>query len=199
MGKITYTDKENAQTTQTATNQKVSAADMNAIKSSVNELFDVIGWGFYQSGSGGTQTITSTASYLQINGTGTATETSYLPTGLSDVSNLWDTTNHAITPEAVGDTYDLRLDLQVTAKTQSPSRLIVQLDIGGNTSEPTIVINRRAITLDVIPETFSIGFPIFCLSTFKANGGRIFLSVDSGTITLGSRGIFLGRNYAQPL
>ncbi len=140
------------------------------------------GWGNYTDVSSGTQTFNTTPARLQIDG-GT-TLNSYLPRDIRGTSELWDTTNDKILPIAVGDSYNIRLDLPFTAKTGAPASLIMQLDIGGLTSPTNVIITRDISTSKSPPFTVSVGFPIFSLSTFLANGGQFFLSTDTGTVDI---------------
>ena len=163
---------------------------------STDTVTNLLGWGNYRDGetSPATQTFTSTASKLQIDSLGSTTNETYLPVEIRGISSLWDGTNDKITPVAVGDSYDLRIDLTVATKASNPTILTLQLDIGG-TGTPSIVVVSRDIGLSkTAPFTISVGFPIFCLSTFKTNGGDIFLSTDTGSVEISSRGIFLSRN-----
>lgn len=146
-----------------------------------NELYNVSdthGWAYYQDGetSPATQEITTTASYLQIDGAGTSTNTAYLPNG---ISAFWDITNDKITPENIGDAYTIRLDLEVTSKTGSPTLIDLSLDIGGTSSITIPIVERIISTTKTPPYKISVGFPIFCLSSFNTNGGRIFLTTDT--------------------
>ena len=70
---------------------------------------------------------------------------------------------------------------------------MLQLDIGGGAS-PTIVIVQRTIgTGKTPPYPVSVGFPFYSLATFKANGGQLFFSTDTGTVTVSSRTISIFR------
>lgn len=155
------------------------------------------GWGYYQDAATtpATLSITTTPSVIQIDGGGSANNTSYLPREIRGSGQLWDTTNDLITPIRVGDAYDIRLDLTVSGSTGAPTYLELQLDIGG-TSSPTNVIASRAITVYKTPPfDISIGFPIFCLTTFVTNGGQLFLNTDTGTATISNRAILISRNF----
>lgn len=197
MSKVQYTDKTNAQSTATPTTQKVSAADMNELKAAINALYDERGWGYYQDDDSTQQTITTSEQKLTIDTLGSSTNTDYLPTGLTNVSTFWDSDNNKITPEAIGDGYDVRLDMDIDSKSGNPGTLTVQLDIGGQ-STPTIVINERSVSLSKTPPyKISVGFPIFTLATFVTNGGQLFLSTDSGSIVIGERGVLVKRDYAS--
>lgn len=165
------------------------------------ELYDVGGWGFYADAetTPTTQTITTTPSILQIDGGGATSESGYLPYQIRGVSELWDTTNNKITPIGLGDSYDVRLDLEITGKSGSPTIIDLVLDIGaspdgtGGTGS-ILIVNRIISTSKSTPYSISVGFPIFSLSTFVSNGGSFWLSTDTGTVTIGSRAIFIKRD-----
>lgn len=153
------------------------------------------GWGYYKDDAAG-QVFNTTAAKLSIDGADSTTETSYLPRSIRSSGALWDTTEDLITPVAVGDAYELRVDLPFTAKSGSPGEVILQLDIGG-ASSPTVVIVTKTIDVSATaPFTVAVSIPIFCLSTFKTNGGQIFLSTDSGTATVTAPGIFLAKIHS---
>lgn len=197
MAKITYTDKENAQITATAANKKISAVDMNDIKTSVNILHDERGWANYtDSLATATQVFTTSPSKISIDASGATTEITYRP--LSGTSGpLWDASLDKITPLAVGDAYDARLDITITAKSGNPDVITLVLDIGGGV---TISINVFEVSTSIaktVPFKTSIPLTFFSLSTFVANGGQIFLSTDVGSATVGARGIFIKRDYAS--
>jgi len=162
---------------------------MDKANDNFTEIYDVHGWGNYVDAltTPATQVITTTPSKLQIDGAGATSESGYLPREIRGISELWDTTNDKITPINIGDSYSLRIDLGITAKSGLPTLLNLQLDIGGGAT-PTIVIVDRVIGAPKTPPyNISIAFPIFCLATFIANGGQLFLSTDTGTITIGKR------------
>ena len=152
------------------------------------------GWAHYtDSLTTPTLALTTTFSKLTVDGTGGTSESNYLPKEIRGVSELWDVATNKITPISVGDSYNLRLDLEITAKTGAVANLFIELDIGGGAT-PTIVIVDRILGIGKsAPFTLSISFPIFCLSTFVTNGGQIFLATDSGTATIGKRSIFIQR------
>lgn len=156
-------------------------------------LSESFGWGNYRDAetSPATQTFDTTPAILQIDGAGGSSDTSKLPLSIRGTGDLWDTTNDLITPITLGDAYALRLDFTVTGETGSPGDIYVQLDIGGGASPSVVIVDRYMAAGRTTPYNVSIGFPIFCGSTFLANGGQFFISVNSGTITVSSRGIFI--------
>lgn len=153
------------------------------------------GWGYYEHG-GADQTFDSTGAFLDIDGAGGNTETSYLPPEIRGSDHLWDTTNDLITPITIGDSYDLRFDLPVKSTATSPSYLFWQLDIGGSTSVTNKIAAGTAVIAKTAPFEITIAIPIFTLSTFKTNGGQLFLATDAGTVTIENPTVYISRNHA---
>ena len=146
------------------------------------------GWGFYVDDATSTLLVDDDQYYkLPINGLAGNTNTDYLPSG----SALWDSVGNKITPVAVGDAYDLRVQLEIIATNSNPSRLEIALDIGGAAS-PSIVITQKALTLKTgVPQTVIFSFPFFSLGTFVTNGGQLFLKTTSGSLTISERSVLL--------
>ncbi len=153
------------------------------------------GWAFYDDAqtTPATQTFTSTPSKVQIDGGGATTEEGFLPNSIKGIASLWDTTNDLLIPVTLGDSYDMRLTLGITGKTGSPNALTLNLDIGG-LSAPSIVIATTDLAVAKSPP-FSLifTFPYFTLATFLSNGGQLFLSTDTGTLTADNRDILITR------
>lgn len=170
----------------------VAPANINIIPS---DRILPTGWAVYVDGetSPATQTITTTYSKLQIDALGGTTNETRLPSSIRGSASLWDNINNKITPITVGDSYNLRLDIEVTAKTGGVSSLFIQLDIGGGASPTIVIVDRFASVAKTPPFPVSVGFPIYCLETFLANGGQIFLACDTGTLTIASRSIVIQR------
>lgn len=154
------------------------------------------GWGFYADTASSPATIVynTTPAKLQIDGGGGTSESSYLPPEIRGSAELWDVVNDKITPVAVGDSYDMRINLTISATSGTPNYLILELDIGGSAS-PTNVISTQALPMyKTAPFDIVVSLPIFTLGTFLANGGQVFLSTDTGTATVSDRSIFISRN-----
>ena len=98
-------------------------------------------------------------------------------------------------PINIGDAYDLRIDLEVTAKSAA-TYIDLILDIGGAATITIPIVDRVIALAKTPPFALSFGFPIFCLTTFKTNGGQIFLNTDAGTATVSARSIFIKRDYS---
>jgi len=164
------------------------------------ELYQVAGWGNYSDGltSPASQTINTTPSLLLIDGLGGVSNSDYLPREIRGVSELWDGVD-SITPINIGDAYDIRFSMTITAKTASPNVIDVVLDIGGAAG---ITINVAEVQIPVItsvPFNITGAIPIFCLGTFVTNGGRLFLATDAGTLTVTTRSVFIKRDFSGNL
>ena len=153
------------------------------------------GWGYYSDSetSPALQVIGATPQVLSIDAANGGTETSYLPPEIRGVSQLWDSVTNCITPINIGDGYTIRIEVQVISKTVNPTILKMQLDIGDEAAPTNVIVDRVNSTVKSPPYTFAIGIPIFSLATFKANGARIFLSTDIGTVSIGKRAIGIHR------
>ena len=159
------------------------------------------GFGYYRDSeaSPATQTFNTTPAKVLIDGLGGTTDVANLPPEIRDSGALWDTTNDRITPMANGDTYEVRLDLEITGSTGTPNYLVLQLDIGGGAA-PTISILEFPIAVYKAPPfNVSVTFTVFDRATFLTNGGQVFLATDTGTITVAGRGILISRNSSGDL
>lgn len=163
----------------------------------IQKLYDTAGWGYYVDAetTPATQTISTTPSKLQIDSLGGLSDSSYLPNEIRGVSELWDATTNKVTPINIGDSYDVRVSLTITAKGGSPNVLVVILDIGGGATVTINISEYQIPVVSSVPFSATVSLPIFCLSTFKTNGGQLFLSTDAGTLTVSSRTIFIKRDY----
>ena len=161
----------------------------------LQRLYDITGFGFYvhDQSTPSTQVVTTTPSLLEIDGLGSTSTSAYLPHEIRGVSELWDASVHEIKSIGIGDGYTVRIDLQITAKSATPTEIKLELDINGGATPTTVIVERIIGTGKTPPYTISVGFPFFTLDTFFANGGRIFLSTDSGTVTLTKRQISIHR------
>lgn len=161
------------------------------------KILNTAGWAFYVDGetTPATQTISTTASKLLIDGLGGTSESSYLPLEIRGSAELWDVGNNKITPINIGDSYDVRVSVEITGKTASPNVLDVILDIGGAAGITIPVSEFQIPVVQTPPFTATVAIPIFCLSTFLTNGGQIFLQTDAGTLTVAGRNILIKRDY----
>jgi hypothetical protein len=167
-------------------------SNTNNIKTS--DRLEPNGWGFYSDDAVSVQNFTGTPSKLTINSLGSSTYEGKLPLSIRGLSSLWDSVDNKITPITLDDTYDLRINLEITSTNSNPTRFDVSLDIGGGAT-PTIVVAEDAKTLKTgsFPQSYVVSFPIFDRATFLANGGQIFISVDSGDIDISARSVLLVR------
>jgi len=150
------------------------------------------GWGYYAD-SLATPSITVGTSYTQItiDGLGALTNENYLPLEIRGTSSLW--SGNKITPISVGDDWDGRFDITVSSKSGSPSFIEVILDISGSTAGTNKVFTGYIQTSPTVPYDQSLLLDFFSLSTFLANGGRIYAKVDSGSVTITRRNIKISR------
>jgi len=152
------------------------------------------GWIYYKDGAAA-QTFTTTAAKLSIDGA-TSILDSYAPTG---VSALWDVTGDVLTPAALGDSYAVRLDLPVTAKSGTPGKITVEYDISGLAVPTTVVVSTELIVDGTPPYSLSMTTSLFSLSTFVANGMQIFITTDTGTLSITEPAIFITRTSGVTL
>jgi hypothetical protein len=149
------------------------------------------GFGYYVD-SLATPTITIGTSYTQItiDALG-ANILSHLPLEIRGVSQLW--TGSKITPISVGDDYDGRFDFTVTAKTGSPTSIELIIDISGGTAGSNVAFTGWIQAFPTAPYNQSMPLDYFSLSTFLANGGKLYAKTDTGTLTIGRRNIKVSR------
>ena len=154
------------------------------------------GWGSYVDAST-TQTFGTTESKLIIDSDAGTTSEAYLPQAIRGSGSLWDGTNDCLTPVAIGDAYDIRLNLPITGKTGTPTLLTLRLDIGGLAAASIVVLEGSVAAAKTPPYTISSNFHIFCLATFLANGGQFFVSTDSGTVDVDLPSILIIRTHGE--
>lgn len=196
MAKITFDNKVDLIESNVANINKVTASDLNALKTAINKLYDVSGWANY-SDTGNELSVTTAETKLTIDALGSTTNEDYLPLEIRSASPaqpLWD--ENEIKPVRVGDAYQIRVSLTITAKSAA-NRIDLKLDIGG-ASSPTNVIAERTIAVEKTPPfSTNVSFNIFSLATFLSNGGQIFLSVDAGSVTIEQRSIVIQRTHSE--
>jgi len=129
---------------------------------------------------------------LTIDGNGSTTNTDFLPAGVTD---FWDTTNNKIIPQKVGDAYDLRIDFSVDVPANTES-ITLELDIGDGSPDIPVVTRGIQFAESGAGQLVSIGFPIFALSTFLANGGKIYLTPSTGGFDIYDIQIFIKRDFS---
>ena len=174
----------------TASNKQVYLAD-GAGSGSWDHLHG--GWGNYDDNAA-EQTFNTTAAKLSVNGSGSESNSSYLPRSIRGSAELWDTVDDKITPANVGDSYTAVINLPVTSRT-SANYLELELDIGGGATPSTVLATKRVECDRAAPFNLSITLPFFCLSTFLTNGGQLFLKTDVGSVGVTAPSIFITQNF----
>ena len=158
-----------------------------------------MGWGYYKDNATA-QTFNTTEALLSIDGAGSTTDEAYLPFAIRGSGSLWNTTTDKVTPIQAGDSYNVRLDLPVTSETGNPTELTVYLDIGGSIFSSAVnIVTRYVGTGKSTPYNISASFPIFCGSTFVANGGQFWLATDTGSLDITAPSIFIDMNSSGAL
>ena len=136
----------------------------------------ITGWATYSDStytSGSALTSNNAKTQITIDGLGSGSNSTYLPEG---VTQLWDSTTNKIIADQVGDAYDIRLDFKADPSTASDYAEFI-LDIGDGA--PDIPIVTRTVTFAKTgASSISIGFPIFSLATFIANGGKLYFDTS---------------------
>lgn len=153
------------------------------------------GYGFYVH-NGSPQVLNTTYSKVVIDGNGTTSDSNYLPKAIRGVGELWDNVTNKITPIAMGDSYEMRLDLPVTSESGSVTDITIQLDIGGGASPTIPIVTRAAIGGKSTPYIISVAFPLFSGATFLANGGQLFVKTNVGSIAVSGAQLYVGRTGA---
>lgn len=194
MAKITYTEKVNGLQSEAPANQKVSAGDMNSIKTSVNALYDLLGYEFHQDAGLAPIVLTTDWTRITIGDDGPNTELNYKPQGLSVSEFLWN--GSAIVSGKVGDAFDLRFNWEFAAKSGNPTIIYFGFDLGTSTPPTSIFITRRVGADKTIPFDDNFAFPIFASQAIQDNTCRIFARVDTGSITIAKRDIFIKRTFS---
>ena len=195
MSKITEADKVDIRTSASLRINKYEAADFNELKASLNALYNVTGWANYADSVASTINVTSANTLITNNKLGANTNETYLPLEIRGSGTLF--AGNKITPIRLADAYDVRFNLTISAKSGNPTLIDFILDIGG-LATPTIQIAERILTAEKsAPYSTSFTIPIFALATFIANGGQLFAKVDTGSITISNRSIFITRTHSE--
>ena len=182
--KITYTSKVDRRTTTIAPINKVTAADLNEVKTVVNSHADeletlVTGWAQYndtQYTVGSPFALAEGATAVMPMNGGHNIKT-YLPT---DTTDLYSVAGQKITPTNIGDAYVVAIRFRAKNNNNFGS-LSVGIDIGGALGtfvEQSVPFSRDANT----EQYFNIIFNLFTLDTFVANGGTMNLTAVKGNL-----------------
>ena len=156
------------------------------------------GWGFYSDSNASTLVATSTPIQLSIDSLGTTTDENYLPKVIRGVASLWNSTDDCFEPITIGDSFDLRIQIEITNTSGNPTRLNMVLDIGdtpdGTGGTGSIIIAEDSKTLKSgTPQKHIFTYPGFSLTAFKANCGSFWFTADSGTVDIDERSILITR------
>ena len=131
----------------------------------------------------------TTRQLMTIDGFGSGTNTTYRP---AIMENIW--ANDRINPIVEGETYSLRLDFILRPSVTTAGYATLDLDIGSG-SQINIVSRRIDLSKGSgVEHDISVAFPIFCLATFNANGGRFFIT-PTINVDLYDKSIFIERSY----
>jgi len=183
MAKITYTNKTDNQTSALPDINKVTAADLNEIKTSVNDIYDTLGgFAFYEDATTSGTPINLTAETwtdLTNDKAGTGTH-SHLPSYIS--GDLWDSSANKIDTSKVGANKVLliRNDFDVTsgaANTRLDARLYFP-DTG-----KTIEFSHDNIASNGDLVRYSRTTQIFTRTSELTGGCKIQIKVDKSGAT----------------
>lgn len=126
------------------------------------------GWGYYADTAYTTESRLFCAAGLttQITNNKETFEETYLPTG---VSTFW--ASNKLTPENIGDSYDVRLNFMAEAGSAN-TYFKIRLDIGDGEVISVLETEKTFAKGTGIEHPFSTSNIIFSLSTFVTNGGK---------------------------
>lgn len=129
----------------------------------------------------------STRTKLTIDGLSARTNTTYSPVP----GVLWDNTNNLITPENIGDFYDIRLRFDAEPAV-SDGFITLELDIGG--SEGVILAQTQRFLKGTSAQKMLFTATTFTLDTFVANGGAIY-ATSSVDVDVYDVGLLINRTF----
>lgn len=193
MAKIAYSNKVGLISNPANNQNKVSDADMNEIKASVNALYNVAGWVEYKD-------LTNTVSNKQsltagqenaLTIDGASTIKTYKPLGMG-TTELW--ANNKITPLALGDAYQIRIDFQAeiaNANGYFDSGIYID-GVVGYAVQGTFTFPKGS----GVAHRFSLNFLVYCFDTFLANKGELRIN-PSHTMLVWDKRIILSRIYSN--
>lgn len=125
------------------------------------------------------------------NNAATADEGS-LPTGsppLYDGTRIW--------PNNINDTYDVRITFKASTSSGASGGFNVSLDLSAAGNDSITVASQpvRMLRGANAVQTYTINFPVFCKSTFVANGGLLRIESVTGNLTMYDISLFLVKTY----
>lgn len=184
MAKITFTNKTDNQTSELAEIYKVTASNVNEIKTSVNAIYDDQGgFAFYEDTATSTTPINLTADTwvdLTNNKAGSGTETSYKPTYIT--GDLWDSATNTIdlSEVPIGKVLLIRNDYDITtgsANTRMDSRLYFP------DTTKSVEFAHDLIATSGSEVRYSRTTQFFVTSAIKTSGVKIQVKVDKSGAT----------------
>jgi hypothetical protein len=164
----------------------------------VDFLADPSSWALYadsQYTSGSPFVINNTKLAIPCDGLGGTTYKTELHAGITD---LWDAGTSKITPVHIGDSYSLRLTFDAVGAQNA--YFDIGLDIGTDIINSPIVVARETKIHPKgagVTSGYSFDVPIFSLTTFKTNGGTLFIDTrdDATSLSIHNINIFLCRTH----
>jgi len=184
MAKINFTNKTDNQTSELAEIYKVTAANVNEIKTSVNALYDTLGgFAFYEDATTETTPIQVTADTwvdLTNDKAGSGTLTTYKPTYIT--GDLWDSATNTIdlSEVPVGKVILVRNDYDITtgaANTRMDSRLYFP------DTTKSVEFAHDLIATSGSEVRYSRTTQFFVTSAIKTSGVKIQVKVDKSGAT----------------
>jgi hypothetical protein len=184
MAKITFTNKTDNQTSALAEIYKVTAANVNEIKTSTNSLYDTLGGFAFYEDTATTATPINLASDtwtdLTNNKAGSGTETTYKPTYIT--GDLWDSATNTIdlSEVPVGKVILVRNDYDITtgsANTRMDSRLYFP------DTTKSVEFAHDLISSSGDEVRYSRTTQFFVTSAIKTSGVKIQVKVDKNNST----------------
>ena len=184
MAKITFTNKTDNTTSALADIYKVSAADVNEIKTSVNALYDTLGgFAFYEDATtSGTPINLGQNTYTDLTNdkAGSGTLTTYKPSYVT--GDLWDSATNTIDLDEipVGSVVLVRIDYDITtgtANTRMDSRVYFP-----DTSK-SLEFAHDLISSSGDEVRYSRTTQFFVTAAIKTTGAKIQVKVDKSGAT----------------
>lgn len=194
MSKVTYLDKEDLILTEIEAKYKISAEDMNSLKNSINNLYNAVGYEFHEdTGASSIVVNSSTDTQLVIGNSGQNTNVQFKPQELGVNEFMWD--GEKIVAKRNGDLFYTLLAMDIVAKSGNPTSITFNLDALGATPPNGLIPFRTEPYDGTVPRTISFAIPFFASPQVVDNGLRMFMRVNSGSITLQKRSILIYRAY----
>lgn len=124
---------------------------------------------------------------LPINGINSIT--THLPEGVTSLYN-----GTRITPDLVGDFYDVRVSFRGSASINNGGFTIdIDISAAGDGSNIVASCPVRMLSGSGSERVYTVNVPVYSLNTFVANGGLIRVSAENGNITLYNATLVIAR------